>query len=368
MSKNTADYRHDDPDCLGVLLVNLGTPDSPNRRDVRRYLQEFLWDPRVVEMARPIWWLILNGVILNTRPGRSAAAYAKVWTEDGSPLLVHSKAQQAALQEALSARFAGPVRVALAMRYGNPSIPGGLADLYAAGARRVVVLPLYPQYSATTTASIFDAVTSELQGWRWLPELRFVNHYHDDPGYIGALAESVRRHWAEHGEADRLLFSFHGIPKEYFLAGDPYHCECHKTARLLGEALELPTERYQVSFQSRLGPKEWLKPYTDETLKALPGEGVKRIDVICPGFSADCLETLEEIAMENRDVFLEAGGESYRYVPCLNAEPAHIAALADLLVRHTRGWSEADPAYDAEAEARARTDRLARAKGMGASR
>ncbi|MEJ2575816.1 MAG: ferrochelatase [Gammaproteobacteria bacterium] len=365
--KQTAAYRHDDPDCLGVLMVNLGTPDSPNRTDVRRYLKEFLWDPRVVEMARPIWWLVLNGIILNTRPGRSAAAYAKVWTDQGSPLLVHSRNQRAALQRSLEDRFTGPVKVALGMRYGEPSIGAALAELNTAGARRILVLPMYPQYSATTTASIFDAVTAELRTWRWLPELRFVNHYHDDHGYVAALAESVRQHWAEHGEPDRLLFSFHGIPREYFLAGDPYHCECQKTARLLAERLELPQQRYGVTFQSRLGPKEWLKPYTDETLKALPGEGVKRVDVICPGFSADCLETLEEVAMENRDIFLEAGGEAYRYIPCLNDRPEHVDALADLVASHTRGWPETAGDYRADEGERARVDRLARAQGMGAA-
>jgi ferrochelatase len=356
-------FRHDSPDRLGVLLVNLGTPDSPSPTDVRRYLKEFLWDPRVVEMARPIWWLVLNGIILNTRPRRSAKAYAKVWTDAGSPLLVISRQQRDALQQSLSETLPGPVSVALAMRYGNPSIADGLAELRDAGARRLLVLPLYPQYSATTTASIFDAVTGELQRWRWLPELRFINHYHDDPGYIGALADSVREHWAEHGQAERLVMSFHGIPQEYFMAGDPYFCECQKTGRLLAETLGLSDPQWLLTFQSRLGPKQWLQPYTDKTLAKLGADGVKSVDVICPGFSADCLETLEEIAMENRDTFLEAGGQDYRYIPCLNDRTEHVAALTQLVQRHLQGWIEAETAAD-QAEPNARWQR---ALALGAS-
>lgn len=340
MSTDTT-FRHDSPDSLGVLLVNLGTPDSPSTADVRRYLKEFLWDPRVVEMARPVWWLVLNGVILNTRPRRSARAYAKVWTEQGSPLMVISKQQRDALQAELDGALPGPVHVALAMRYGNPSIAAGLAELREAGARRVLVLPLYPQYSATTTASIFDAVTAELRRWRWLPELRFINHYHDDGGYIAALADSVREHWAKHGQSDKLVMSFHGIPQEYFEAGDPYYCECQKTGRLLAEALGLNDQQWLLTFQSRLGPKQWLQPYTDQTLERLGKEGVASVDVVCPGFAADCLETLEEVAMENREVFLDAGGQQYRYIPCLNDRPDHIATLTALVGRHVQGWPEA---------------------------
>lgn len=333
-------YHHDQIGQRGILLVNLGTPDAPDRTSVRRYLKEFLWDPRVVEAPRPIWWFVLNLVILNTRPGRSAKAYQKVWTQDGSPLLTVSQAQREALAALLERRLDEPVPVGLAMRYGQPSIRQGLESLRDQGVRRLVVLPLYPQYSATTTASIFDAVTAELRGWRWIPELRFINHYHDDPSYIAALAESVRAHRAVHGDTDKLLMSFHGIPEEYFHAGDPYHCECHKTGRLLAESLGLKDSAWQISFQSRLGPKQWLQPYTDQTLEALAGEGVKSVQVICPGFSADCLETLEEIAMENRDTFLEAGGERYEYIPCLNAERPHIEMLAGLVERHLQGWEQ----------------------------
>jgi ferrochelatase len=332
-------FTHDQPDRTGVLLVNLGTPDGPDRASVRRYLKEFLWDPRVVEVPRPIWWLVLNLVILNTRPGRSAAAYSKIWTEQGSPLLAISRAQEAALRHTLAARFDEQVCVALAMRYGSPSIASGLQELREQGARRVLVLPLYPQYSATTTASIFDEVTRQLRGWRWLPELRFINHYHDEPAYIGALADSVRQWRQEHGSADKLLLSFHGIPQEYFDKGDPYFCECQKTGRLLTESLGLREDQWLLTFQSRLGPKQWLQPYTDKTLEHLGGEGIKSVQGLCPGFSADCLETLEEIAMENRDTFLDAGGERYEYIPCLNDRKAHIDMLAGVVEKHLSGWS-----------------------------
>ncbi len=348
-------FSHSQSNKTGVLLVNLGTPDAPDRASVRRYLKEFLWDPRVVELARPIWWLVLNGIILNTRPGRSAAAYQKVWTDQGSPLMVISKAQRDALAHALAGR---DIPVVLAMRYGNPSISSGLEALRAGGVRRILVLPLYPQYSATTTASIFDAVTEQLRRWRWLPELRFINHYHDRPAYIAALADSVRKHQAEHGVAEKLLLSFHGIPEEYFHQGDPYFCECQKTGRLLAESLGLKAEQWQLSFQSRLGPKQWLQPYTDHTLKALGAGGTRSVQVICPGFAADCLETLEEIAMENREVFIEAGGERYEYIPCLNDKPAHIAMLAGLVEQHTRGWG---PTADEPAQV------LQRAQALGAT-
>ena len=367
MTTETSDFHHDAAECLGVLLVNLGTPDSPGRADVRRYLKEFLWDPRVVEAPRLLWWLVLNGVILNTRPKRSAAAYAKIWTPEGSPLLAISRRQREALQQALTERLPGPVQVALAMRYGRPTIAAGLDELRRAGARRVLVLPMYPQYSATTTASIFDAIGTELRQWRWLPELRFINQFHDDTGYIAALANSVRRHWGEHGEPQKLVMSFHGIPREYFEQGDPYHCQCQKTARLLAEQLELAPERWLVTFQSRLGPKEWLRPYTDESLRSLAAEGVKAVDVICPGFSADCLETLEEVAMENREVFIHAGGEAYGYIPCLNDLPEHIDALAELIYTHAQGWPETAADYDARAAAAARNARVEHARRLGAS-
>lgn len=362
------EYTHGESACTGVLLTNLGTPDAPTPQALRRYLREFLSDPRVVEAPPLIWWLVLHGVILRVRPRRSARLYAKVWTDEGSPLLSIARRQAEALQKELDTRLQGPVKVVLGMRYGNPSLADALEILRRADARRLLILPLYPQYSATTTASTFDAVADELKTWRWLPELRMINHYHDDPGYIAALVASIRQYWAAHGRGDRLLFSFHGVPKRYLLAGDPYHCECYKTARLVSEQLALKDEQWSVSFQSRVGREEWLRPYTDEILAAWPKAGVKRVDVICPGFSADCLETLEEIAQENRDLFLGAGGENFHYIPALNERSEHIEALADLVVRHSQGWPEMDQDYDAQAQAAiAQASRL-RALGWGAKR
>jgi protoporphyrin/coproporphyrin ferrochelatase len=360
--QNLTDFRHDAPEALGVLLVNLGTPDAPTVAAVRRYLAEFLSDPRVIEVPRPLWWLILHGVILRIRPARSAHAYQAVWTDRGSPLLDISRRLADALARRLGQTLPGPVQVELGMRYGNPSIPDALGRLRNANCRRLLVLPLYPQYSATTTASTFDAVTRELSSWRWVPELRTINQYHDVPGHIEALAQSVRDHWAAHGRPDRLLFSFHGIPKDYFLAGDPYQCQCQKTARLVAEALDLPREDWALSFQSRVGTKEWLRPYTDETLKAWGAQGVGSVQVICPGFAADCLETLEEIAVENRGYFLGAGGREYGYIPALNDTPAQVQVLADLVRRHAPGWPEAEAVSD-PAEG---TRRLDRAKAAGA--
>jgi len=336
--KNESDFSHLEQEKIGVLLTNLGTPDSPSKSDVRRYLKEFLWDSRVVEVPRLIWWFVLNFVILNTRPKKSAAAYKKVWTDQGSPLLVFSKQQSESLQIALDKQYPNKFKVVLAMRYGQPSIKDGLEALRKASARRLVVLPLYPQYSASTAASTFDAVTNELQHWRLIPELRFINHYHDNAHYIDALAKSINRYWAEHGKPEKLVMSFHGLPADYLTKGDPYHCECHKTGRLLSEKLGLSDDQWVLTFQSRLGPKEWLKPYTDHTLEQLGKEGVKNVQVVCPGFSSDCLETLEEIAMENRDVFLDAGGEKYEYIPCLNNEDSHIHMMQKLVEQHISGW------------------------------
>mgnify|MGYP001045610467 CR=1 FL=1 len=360
--QNLANFRHDAPEALGVLLVNLGTPDAPTTAAVRRYLAEFLSDPRVIEVPRPLWWLILHGVILRVRPARSAHAYQAVWTDRGSPLLDISRRLTDALARRLGETLPGPVRVELGMRYGNPSIPDALRQLRNANCRRLLVLPLYPQYSATTTASTFDAVTRELATWRWVPELRTINQYHDAPRHIEALAQGVRDHWASHGRPDRLLFSFHGIPKDYFLAGDPYHCQCHKTARLVAEALDLPRDAWALSFQSRVGNKEWLRPYTDETLKAWGAQGVGSVQVVCPGFAADCLETLEEVAVENRGYFLGAGGREYGYIPALNDAPAQIQVLADLVGRHAAGWPEAEGVADPAEWTR----RLDRARAAGA--
>ena len=322
----------------GILVINLGTPDAPTPRAVRRYLAEFLSDPRVVEAPRIIWWLVLRAFILPLRPRRSAAAYRKVWTDEGSPLLTASRRQVSALEKALKPHFENGLALTLGMRYGNPSVASAMESLRLAGASRMVVLPLYPQYSGTTTASTFDAVASVLCRWRWLPELRFINHYHDHDQYIAAVADSVRDAWAESGRSERLLFSFHGIPRRYSEAGDPYPAQCHASAVLVADRLELPRESWAIAFQSRVGREEWLRPYTDQLLEQWAAAGIRSVDVVCPGFAADCLETLEEIAMENRDRFLEAGGADFRYIPALNDRPAHIDALADLVLGATQDW------------------------------
>ena len=342
MAKYTGqpDYKHDNRPCLGVLLTNLGTPDAPTVKAVRKYLAEFLSDPRVIEVPKPVWWLILHLFILPFRPHRSAHAYSKIWTKEGSPLFTLATKQAQAIQTELAARIQGPVKIQLAMRYGNPSIKSGLEILRSEGAERILIFPLYPQYSATTTASTFDAVANVLQSWRRIPEIRMVNHYHDNHDYIEALAESIRSHWQQFGQAEKLLFSFHGIPEHYFMDGDPYHCECHKTARLVAEKLQLEKDKYMVTFQSRFGPREWLKPYTDETLKKLAKSGIRNINVICPGFSADCLETLEEINIQYRALFITCGGDQFTYIPALNDQPRHIEALTNIIINHCQGWPE----------------------------
>ncbi|RVU85855.1 ferrochelatase [Leucothrix sargassi] len=368
MSRYTHDeqFFHGKSESLGVLLVNLGTPDEPTTPAVRRYLKEFLSDGRVVEIPKVIWWCILNGIILRKRPAESAKLYASVWGEEGSPLLANGKKQQQALQQEMAVRFNGPVHVKLAMRYGNPSILNGLRELRKEGARRLLVLPLYPQYSATTTATTYDAVSKEMKRWRWLPEIRFVNQYHDNERYIATLAKSIEAHWAEHGRKEKLVMSFHGLPKRNLELGDPYHCQCHKTGRLIAEKLGLKKDEWLVTFQSRFGRAEWLKPYTDKTLEKLAEEGVNSINIVCPGFPADCLETLEEIAVENRDVFIDAGGKDYSYIPALNYDPEHIQVLADIIQQHTQGWPEVSPDWS-EAGASAASQRTQDlAKEMGA--
>lgn len=319
----------------GVLLVNLGTPDAPSPKALRRYLAEFLWDPRVVDVFRPLWWLILHGIVLRTRPEKSAALYRKVWTDAGAPLLVHGRRQRAALEEALAnevlARTAGrPVPVALGMRYGRPSLGDGLAELQAAGCERAVVLPLFPQYSISTTASV-EARMRELTATGTFPT-QVVLDYHDHPAYIAALAASVHEAWEEGGPGAKLLVSFHGTPVRYRdRKGDPYYGQCETTARLLAKALGLAPDRWLMAFQSRFGREPWLSPYTDEVLMAWAAEGVPQVDVICPGFPADCLETLEEIATTYRARFLAAGGRNFRYIPALNERGDHVAALAELV-------------------------------------
>ena len=319
-----------------VVLVNLGTPDAPTPAAVRRYLAEFLWDPRVIEQPRWLWWLILR-VILLIRPRRSARAYAEIWTEAGSPLMVLTRA----LADALRARWgAGAPEVHVAMRYGRPAVAEVMAELTRRGVRRLVVVPLYPQYSATSTGAVLDAVADGIKRLRWPPQLRLVDDYHADPAYIEALAASVEAHWHVHGRADRLLLSFHGIPQRYVAAGDPYAAQCLATAQRLRERLGLGEDAVLTTFQSRVGREPWLQPYTDRTLAALPDQGVRSVQVICPGFAVDCLETLEEIAMGGRETFLHAGGERYEYIAALNAEPAQVELITRLVAQTAQGWAE----------------------------
>ena len=336
--QSTPEFEHGSSGSTGVLLVNLGTPDAPTTPAVRRFLKEFLSDPRVVEYPRLLWWLILNGIILRVRPSRSAEAYRKIWTDDGSPLMLNSKKLADGVREQLEQRAPGEYHVELGMTYGEPSIGSAIDKLQAAGAWRLLVLPFYPQYSGTTTASVFDAVTDKLQTMRWVPETRFINQYHDEPGYIRALAASMQDYWQQNGRGDHLLFSFHGVPRYTLDKGDPYHCQCQKTGRLVAEALGLADDQWTLSFQSRVGREEWLRPYTDETVVKLAGEGIGRLDVACPGFATDCLETLEEIAMQNAEFFSDAGGEALRYIPALNARSDHVDCMTTLIGQHTSGW------------------------------
>ncbi|HEX7012665.1 MAG TPA: ferrochelatase [Steroidobacteraceae bacterium] len=335
-------------DRLGVLLVNLGTPDALTVPAIRRFLAEFLWDPRVIEAPRWLWWLALHGFILRVRPSRSLHAYRQIWTDAGSPLLIHSEALTRRVAALLRERL--PVSVALGMTYGSPSIAQALAILRREGMRRLIVLPLFPQYSGTTTASVFDRVTGELQRWRRIPELRFISGYHDEPAYIEAIAESVRRRRPRTERSSHLLFSFHGIPQRYVRAGDPYYEYCMRSARLIADKLGLAEDAWTMSFQSQVGREEWLRPYTNEWLAGAPRKGIKHVTVACPGFATDCLETLEEIAIRNRATFLEHGGETYEYVPALNEAEEHAKLLADLILRHaTQAPSAIEPTAAASA-------------------
>ncbi len=333
-------YRHGTAPSTAVVLVNLGTPEAPTAQALRKYLKQFLSDPRVVEIPKPIWWLILNGIILNIRPKKSAAKYASVWMPEGSPLRVYTERQAKLLARHLAEK-GHHLNVTWAMRYGSPSLPDILSKLKAGGATRILVVPMYPQYSASTTATVVDEACVWLQEIRNQPEMRFVRNYHDDTAYIDALENSVRKHWQANGPlqtGDRLLISFHGLPKRNLELGDPYFCECQKTGRLLAERLGLAPEQHKVCYQSRFGKAEWLQPYTAPTLEAWGKAGIQRVDVICPGFSADCLETLEEIAIEGKADFLKAGGKEYHYIPALNENEDWIRALTQLVERHLSGW------------------------------
>ncbi len=360
-------FTHGQAPRVGILLVNLGTPDAATPAAVRRYLAEFLSDRRVVEIPWVLWKLILHGIILRTRPAKSAKKYASIWTPEGSPLLVWTQRQAQYLRGALGERLKAVglppdlVQIAVGMRYGNPSIASALSALRAARCDRILLLPMYPQYAASTTATACDAVFRVLLQERAMPALRTIASWHDDPAYIKALATRVNGFWKQHGRPDKLVMSFHGVPKFTLSKGDPYHCLCQKTARLLATELGLGESQWQLTFQSRFGRAEWLQPYTDATLRALPAQGVKRVHVLCPGFPADCLETLEEIAIEGREIFLHAGGQSYDYIPALNDHPALIHMLTDLAMTHLQGWLPAPP------DAAQLAEQTARARALGAS-
>jgi ferrochelatase len=325
---------------IGVLLVNSGTPDSPSTADVRRFLARLLGDPRVVELPRALWLPILHGIILRTRPFRSARKYRSIWTAEGSPLLSLSGKLRDSIASGLNERVLAPIAVELGMLYAKPGVAEGLARLRDAGAQKILVLPLFPQYCGVSTGAVYDQVQAELRRWRWVPELRFIAEYPDHPGYIEALRHSVADHWARKGRTEQLVMSFHGIPERYFHEGDPYFCKCQRTARLLADELQLAEGEWSISFQSKYGPGKWLKPYTHDLLEALPGRGIRSVTVVCPGFAVDCLETVEEIDIENRENFLRAGGTRFDYVRALNASPLHARALADLVARHAQGWTQ----------------------------
>ncbi|MGB1383327.1 MAG: ferrochelatase [Porticoccaceae bacterium] len=325
------DYDHDGASPRqGILLCNLGTPDAPRPTELRRYLKEFLSDPRVVEIPRLLWWMILNLIILRIRPRRSAKLYQSVWTEAGSPLMLYSKEQVKAVKQRLDEKY-GDIPVLLGMRYGNPSMASAIKQLTDQNVRDIIVLPLYPQYAGATTGSTFDAIAKTFTQLRWVPELQFINGYHKSEGYVQALCTTIKRHIDAHGQPDKLVFSYHGTPERYLKNGDPYHCFCHQTTRLVREKMGFDENQVMTTFQSRFGREPWLQPYTDKTLEQLPEDGVKHVAVICPGFSSDCLETIEEINMEGRESFIDSGGEQFHYIPCLNDDPVHIDALVSIL-------------------------------------
>ena len=331
-------FAHGTPSRTGILLINLGTPEAPTTEAVRPYLKEFLGDPRVVEIPRAIWWLILNGIILNTRPKKTAAKYATIWMPEGSPLRVHTEKQAVLLQGYLGERTKAPFVVDYAMRYGNPSIASVLHKLKEQNCQRILVVPMYPQYAASSTGTAFDGVYREMLKIRNTPGLRTIRNFHDHSGYIKALANNINDYWMKNGRPEKLVMSFHGLPQFSLDKGDPYHCECHKTGRMLAQELGLKSGQYFLSFQSRFGKAEWLKPYTTTTLKELGKKKTQRVDVVCPGFVADCLETLEEIAMEGKEDFLQAGGGEYHYIPCLNERSDWMHALTDLVMENLHGW------------------------------
>ncbi|MBM5570324.1 MULTISPECIES: ferrochelatase [Deefgea] len=331
-------FSHQNPAKIGVLLVNLGTPEAPTAAAVRPYLRQFLSDPRVVEIPKPIWWLILNGIILTVRPKKSAEKYASIWSKEGSPLKVWTEKQAKLVKGLLGESFPGQLVVDYAMRYGKPSIESQIAKLKAANCQKIIIVPLYPQYAASTSASVNDEVYRVLQKTRFQPAIRTVAPFFDHPEYIAALEQQVRQHWQSNGRGDHLLLSFHGVPRYTLNKGDPYHCHALKTGRLLAEALQLKPEQYTVAFQSRFGKAEWLKPYTSQVITELGKKQVGQLDVFCPGFVADCLETLEEIAIEGQHDFVSAGGKKYNFIPCLNDNPRWISTLETLIKTELTGW------------------------------
>ena len=325
--KGEQNFQHENEQKKGVLIAYLGTPDSPDVLSVKRYLKEFLSDPRIIEVPKIIWWFILNIFILNFRSFNSARLYKSIWTDGGSPLLVNCIKIKEKVQKSLPSNY----QVALGMRYGNPSIKSALNELKEANCRDIEVITLFPHYSATTVGSIFDAVSTEIKSWRWVPSVKFLNSYHDNPLLIEILSERIQKSFDSQGKPDKLVFSYHSIPKKYFDSGDPYHCLCQKTSRLIAEKLSLDEKDYITAFQSRFGPSEWLKPYTSETMKSLPKEGIKSVQVVSPGFGVDNLETLQEIDIENKEYFEDAGGENFHYIPCLNDDDDHIEFLISLI-------------------------------------
>jgi len=349
----------------GILLVNLGTPDEPTPAAVRRYLKEFLSDPRVVEIPRLVWWLILNGIILNTRPAKTAKKYQSIWTKDGSPLAVYTRRQTQLLKGYLGERIKSPLAIEYAMRYGNPSLSSGIGKLKAKHCDRILVLPLYPQYASSTTGTVMDELGRVLSTLRNVPGLRVVRSFHDHPLYVDAIVKNLLAHWMKIGRPDfrngeKLVITFHGLPRFHLDKGDPYHCQCQKTARLIADQMGLAKDQFVVTFQSRFGKAEWLKPYTDATLEALGKAGTKRVDVICPGFAADCLETLEEIAMEGKETFLSAGGKTFNYLPVCNDTEPFVQALAAIAEENLGGWTSRD--WDRQAAEQANQATALRAK------
>ena len=325
--KGEQNFQHENEQKKGVLIAYLGTPDSPDVLSVRRYLKEFLSDPRIIEVPKIIWWFVLNIFILNFRSFNSARLYKSIWTDGGSPLLVNCIKIKEKVQKSLPSNY----QVTLGMRYGNPSIKSALNELKEANCRDIEVITLFPHYSATTVGSIFDAVSTEIKSWRWVPSVKFLNSYHDNPLLIEILSKRIKKSFESQGKPDKLVFSYHSIPKKYFDSGDPYHCLCQKTSRLIAEKLSLDEKDYITAFQSRFGPSEWLKPYTSETMKSLPKEGIKSVQVVSPGFGVDNLETLQEIDIENKEYFEDAGGDNFHYIPCLNDDDDHVEFLISLI-------------------------------------